>query len=904
MNRHSPLLVLLLFLLALGPPSGAVAQVEPAAAILDGLSPAERVGQLFVVSYVGQDTGPQSDLGRMVAEHHVGGVVLLAANQNFFNSDDAPLQVRAATEGLQQQALANGPLPLLIAIDQEGDGWPYTRLTGGTTPLPSAMAVGATWDEELAYEMGRVTAEEMAAAGINLLLGPDVDVLAAPQSTSKGDLGTRVFGGDPYWVGQMGRAYIAGVHEGSERRMATVAKHFPGHGGSDRLPDDEVATVDKSLLELRRIELPPFFAVTRFETPDDPAVSDALMSSHIRYRGFQGNIRQFTAPISFDPLGLRTILGEDEFAQWRSRGVMVSDSLGVPAVKKYFDPTGESFPHRQVARDALMAGNDLMVLAQFALADDWGAQLANMEDTLTYFTAQYESDRLFRDRVDEAALRVIQLKLKLYPEFAGPDGQMPPLPEPRFGAGIAMTEAVAEQSATLLFPRTLTELAERLPRPPLRGEPIVIFTDARRVRDCFDCPFYQPLPTDALEQAILRLYGPEGTGQITDAQIISFSFSDLKLFLGVPGAIEGSENPAAAQVRAQQVRALVENAAWILLAMQDINPSFASDTGRPRFPDSDAARWFLDGAADSLFDKRVVAFAFNVPYQLDTTEISKLSAAFALYAKQAPFVEVAARLLFQDVVPLGAPPVTVDAVNYEIPVQLEPDADQPLTLRMDGSARNLVAPAEVTVVTGVIRDRNGNPVPDGTAVEIVGQWRDNPEAAAPRIATTTRDGVARTTVPLTMEGVLELRARAEEVLSQRPLLITVQGPTPTPGPTETPTPTATPTPPPAPGELPPVEPPPVVAPAPAPLPDPLPPAAFLLSLAGTLAMMGGAWALSRRRPLVSRVRLSLMAVIGGMGGYLLWGAIGAGGGLLAALPVALGGALFGLGVSRVGRVAR
>ena len=57
----------------------------------------------------------------------------------------------------------------------------------------------------------------------------------------------------------MGQAYIQGVHEGSQGMVATVAKHFPGHGGSDRLPDKEVSTVDKSLRELRRIELPPFF---------------------------------------------------------------------------------------------------------------------------------------------------------------------------------------------------------------------------------------------------------------------------------------------------------------------------------------------------------------------------------------------------------------------------------------------------------------------------------------------------------------------------------------------------------------------------------------------------------------------------------------------------------------------
>ncbi|MDL1873489.1 alpha/beta hydrolase, partial [Deltaproteobacteria bacterium PRO3] len=91
----------------------------------------------------------------------------------------------------------------------------------------------------------------------------------------------------------------------SELRLLLV--DLPGHGGSDRLPDNEVATVDKSLQELQRIELPPFFHVTAdlsnhpvYPSDDQLGMADALMSSHIRYRGFQGDIRQFTAPISFD----------------------------------------------------------------------------------------------------------------------------------------------------------------------------------------------------------------------------------------------------------------------------------------------------------------------------------------------------------------------------------------------------------------------------------------------------------------------------------------------------------------------------------------------------------------------------------------------------------------------------
>ena len=180
------------------------------------------------------------------------------------------------------------------------------------------MAIGATWNPDNARAVGEIAGQELAALGFNLLLGPDVDVLNNPRPTGRGDIGTRTFGGDPWWVAQMGRAYICGVHAGEQGRVATVAKHFPGHGGSDRLPDQrdrhrrqvaDRAEAHRAAALLRRDRAPNGRMTAR--------VTDAMMTSHIRYRGLQGNIRQFTAPISFDADGLDSILGLPEFAAWR-----------------------------------------------------------------------------------------------------------------------------------------------------------------------------------------------------------------------------------------------------------------------------------------------------------------------------------------------------------------------------------------------------------------------------------------------------------------------------------------------------------------------------------------------------------------------------------------------------------
>lgn len=67
----------LIFLLLLLPltPAQAQAATPPAAvrAVLDSMSPEERVGQLFLVSFTGTATGPESQIANLIVQHHVGG---------------------------------------------------------------------------------------------------------------------------------------------------------------------------------------------------------------------------------------------------------------------------------------------------------------------------------------------------------------------------------------------------------------------------------------------------------------------------------------------------------------------------------------------------------------------------------------------------------------------------------------------------------------------------------------------------------------------------------------------------------------------------------------------------------------------------------------------------------------
>ncbi|MBC8249340.1 MAG: hypothetical protein H8E90_06650, partial [Anaerolineales bacterium] len=56
--------------------------------LVDGMSVEEKVGQLFLVTFVGSDPGLGSDIVELIGEYRVGGVVLLAGNGNFTNGED------------------------------------------------------------------------------------------------------------------------------------------------------------------------------------------------------------------------------------------------------------------------------------------------------------------------------------------------------------------------------------------------------------------------------------------------------------------------------------------------------------------------------------------------------------------------------------------------------------------------------------------------------------------------------------------------------------------------------------------------------------------------------------------------------------------------------------------------
>lgn len=787
---------------------------EKARQLMAEMTPEEKVGQLFLITFKGRTVDQNAAIYELIKDFHIGGVVLSRANDNFTGPEDTLAAAYTLTAALQQVEwdASQKPLvettvapsdqryiPLFIGIAQEGDQFPYDQILSGVTPLPNLMAIGATWKPDLSRQAGSVLGAELHALGFNLYLGPSLDVLDL-KNLEGDDLGTRTFGGDPYWVGVMGRAFIQGLHEGSGSQLAVIAKHFPGRGGSDRQPEKEVATVRKSLEQLKQIELEPFFTVTG-RAADATSAVDGLLVSHIRYQGFQGNIRATTRPVSFDQTALETILALPDFLNWRTSGVVVSDDIGSEAVRKFFDPAGNSFDIRQVARSALLAGNDLIYVDNFLSANDPDA-ITSARRTLNFFAQKYREDTAFAERVDASVLRLLTLKYKLYPTFDLEQVVPPQTGLTAIGKAQQTVFDLARSGVTLISP-SASDLANSLPEPPQMGEGMVFITDVVTWQQCSKCVSQASLDVETFENAVLRLYGPRAGGQVSSIYLSSYSFNTLRAL------IDRDEE------RSKELADSLTRAEWVVIASLNEQQNRA---------DSLALQRLLSERPELLTGKKVIVFAFNAPYYLDATDISKVTAYYGIYSKAPAYIEVAARILFQELTPASASPVSIPGIGYDLIAATSPDPAQviPLMFDLPVDAQPTPTPAEtdltpqptpvvtfklgdtIPLKTGVIIDHNRHMVPDGTPVRFI-ITVGGESGVVQQVETVTKDGVAKASYRLQAPGTYEFRVVSDqavtseilrlEIIGNTPAAVTeiVPTATPTPEPTSTPTPTPTPT---------------------------------------------------------------------------------------------------------------
>jgi beta-N-acetylhexosaminidase len=368
-------------------PGAASADPNPAGigALVRRMTLEEKVGQLFVVEVYGQDAANVSASSaaanralygvdtpaQVIDKYKPGGVIYFDARRGPDNLSN-PRQIATLSNGLQAAAIRQRTrVPLLISTDQEG-GAVVFRLVAPATAMPGNMALGAARSTAAAHRSAEVIGSELAAVGINQNYAPVADVNVNPANPV---IGVRSIGEDPRLVSRLVAAQVYGYHDGG---VATVAKHFPGHGDTAVDSHFGLPEVTHTRQQLESIDLPPFRAAIR-------AGVDTIMTAHVVLRSIDptGAPATMSRPILTGLL--RGELGYD--------GLIVTDALDMGGA------TG-TYPPDVAPVAAFMAGADQLVLApQLDVA--YNAVLAAVRD-----------GEIPKRRLDESVRRILRLKMK------------------------------------------------------------------------------------------------------------------------------------------------------------------------------------------------------------------------------------------------------------------------------------------------------------------------------------------------------------------------------------------------------------------------------------------------------------------------------------------------------------
>ncbi|MBO6576346.1 MAG: serine hydrolase [Rhodothermales bacterium] len=299
------------------------AGVAWAESTLQHMSREQKVSQLFAVPAPGTfgstDSPEHRRVVELVRDLQVGGVI-------FFQG--TPHHQAAFANEMQREA----PVPLLISQDMEtGAGM---RLTGATR-LPSAMAIAATRDPDLAYLSGSATALEARAVGVRHVLAPVADVNA---NAGNPVIDIRSFSDQPGLAAVMVDAFVRGLQDGG---VLATAKHFPGHGSTSRDSHFSMPVLTVDYARIDSVDLVPFRAAVS-------AGAASIMTAHVAFPNLDAGSRR---PATLSPPLVNGLLRDSLNFQ----GLIVSDALNMAGVQQGTPGT--------IAVDAFRAGVDMLMMS-------------------------------------------------------------------------------------------------------------------------------------------------------------------------------------------------------------------------------------------------------------------------------------------------------------------------------------------------------------------------------------------------------------------------------------------------------------------------------------------------------------------------------------------------------------
>lgn len=297
--------------------------------------------------------------------------------QGYGSMMSIPMMPKAMIKYLTKNVQPHAEIPLLFAGDFEF--WYIMQWPNGTQ-YQRQMGTAATDDPIYAERMGRIAARESQSLGYNWCFTPVVDIDFNYRSPV---VNTRSFGAFPETVEKMSVAYIKGMQE--EGTIAT-AKHWPGDSVDARDQHNLATTNSMSMDEWRATYGKVYKSVI------DAGVL-TIMAGHIFLPAYY---RELDPNTPFEDIKPASLSKEINTGLLRKElgfnGLLTSDASFMAGVRSFGT-------RNEIIEMMLNSGMDIIL------------GVINREKDIEAVVDAVEKGRIEQDRLDEAVLRVLGLKV-------------------------------------------------------------------------------------------------------------------------------------------------------------------------------------------------------------------------------------------------------------------------------------------------------------------------------------------------------------------------------------------------------------------------------------------------------------------------------------------------------------
>ncbi|KAB8126087.1 beta-N-acetylhexosaminidase [Gracilibacillus oryzae] len=331
--------------------------------MIANMSLEEKIGQMIIGAVSG--TTMNANSRSLIKDYKIGGFIF------YSNNLETPEQTITLLNQIKAENEQNR-LPLFLSVDQEGGR--ISRLPGNLIPFPTNQKIGEINNAAFSYDIGTLLAKELKAFGFNLDFAPVLDVNSNPNNPIIGD---RSFGNNPQIVSELGIQTMKGIQS---QNVIPVIKHFPGHGDTSVDSHLQLPEVNKSLAELKQLELVPFERAIK-------EGADVVMIAHILLPEIDSEF-----PSSMSQKVITDILRK----QLQFNGVIMTDDMKMKAI-------ADNFSIGKAAVQSVKAGNEIILIAH-----DYDVVVEVMEQ----LKASVQNGEISEERINSSVRRIIQLKEK------------------------------------------------------------------------------------------------------------------------------------------------------------------------------------------------------------------------------------------------------------------------------------------------------------------------------------------------------------------------------------------------------------------------------------------------------------------------------------------------------------